>query len=206
MRRLQERLAKIEAALAAPKNETRVAPEESGLRPSDETALAVAAESVADRLARGAPYITEERALERLGADPAKIAALKPFAEKGAPTAAALAGDFAKTAPSALKAAAPAESGGVMDRLMRNMSKVVKVTPAGETQGDDPAALISQIGATLDRGDIAAAMSLWARLPEPARRALQGWASGAEARLAADNAAQGILNDAMAKLAAGDKP
>lgn len=201
---LQERVGKVEAALAAPKSETRVAPE-NGPGRKDWTGLAVAAEAVAARLAAGAPYAAEESALERLGADPAKLAALKPFAEHGAPTAAALAGRFAKAAPEASKAVAPKESGGVIDRLMSNMSRVVKITPVGATPGDDPAALLSQIAAALDRGEIGAAMALWSRLPEPARKASQDWAAAARARLAADAAAQDILNDAMAKLAAADK-
>jgi hypothetical protein len=202
---IQARLAKIEAALAAPKNETRAAPENAPPSREDWTSLAVAAQAVSARLASGAPYPTEEAALERLGADPAKTAALKPFAEKGAPTAGALAASFAKVAPDALKEAAPKESGGVMDRLMNNMSKVVKITPVGEVPGDDPPALVSQIAAALERGDVAGAAALWARLPEPARKASQDWAAAAQARLAADAAAQGILNDAMTKLARADK-
>jgi hypothetical protein len=202
---LEERLAKIEATLAAPKNESRLAPEASAPRRSDGAALAVAAEAVSGRLAAGAPYSAEQGALERLGADPAKTAALKPFAESGAPTGAALAAGFAKIAPDALKAAAPTGGGGVMDRLMSNMSKIVKITPVGATAGDDPAALISQVEAALDRGEIDGAMALWARLPEPMRRASRDWASGAQARLAADAAAQSILSDAMTKLASGDK-
>jgi hypothetical protein len=202
---LEERLAKIEATLAAPKNETRLAPEASAPRRSDGAALAVAAEAVSSRLAAGAPYSAEQGALERLGADPAKAAALKPFAESGAPTGAALAAGFAKIAPDALKAAEATGSGGVMDRLMSNMSKIVKITPVGATAGDDPAALISQIEAALDQGEIDVAMALWARLPEPMRRASHDWASGAQARRAADAAAQSILSDAMTKLASGDK-
>jgi hypothetical protein len=201
---VESRLAKIESALAAPKNETRVAPDAAPTR-ADWTGLAVAAEAVSARLAAGAPYSTEEAALERLGANPAKIAALKPFAEKGAPTAAALAAGFAKVAPDALKAVAPKENGGVMDRLMSNMSKVIEITPVGEVPGDDPPALVSQIAAALDRGDIGGATARWALLPEPARKVSQDWAAAAQARLAADAAAQGVLNDAMAKLAAGDK-
>jgi hypothetical protein len=202
---IENRLAKIESALAAPKNETRAPADAAAPARADWTGLAVAAQAVSARLASGAPYPTEEAALERLGADPAKIAALKPFAEKGAPTAAALAAGFAKIAPDALKAAAPKESGGVMDRLMSNMSKVVKITPVGEVRGDDPPALVSQIAAALERGDVGGAMALWARLPEPARKASEDWAAAAQARLAADAAAQGVLNDAMTKLAAGGK-
>jgi hypothetical protein len=202
---LENRLAKVEAALATPKIETRVAPEENHARQGETAAAAVAAEAIAERLAAGSPYPAELSALERVGADAAKVAALKPFAEKGAPTAGALASDFAKVAPDALKAANSKESGGVMDRLMSNMGKVVKITPVGETAGDDPAAIVSQIAASLDRGRIDAAMALWARLPEPSRRASQDWANSAQARLAADAAAQDVLNDAMTKLASSEK-
>jgi hypothetical protein len=201
----ENRLAKVEATLATPKSETRVAPEENHARRDEAAALAVAAEAIFERLGAGAPYAAEQSALERLGADTAKVAALKPFAERGAPTAAALASSFAKIAPDALKAAGSKESGGVMDRLMSNMSKVVKITPVGETAGDDPAAIVSQIVAALDRGRIDAAMALWARLPEPSRHASQDWANSAQARLAADAAAQDVLNDAMAKLASSEK-
>jgi hypothetical protein len=201
---IETRLAKIEGMLAAPKNESRVAPETTAMR-RDWTGLAVAAEAIAARLGSGAPYPAEQGALERLGADPTKLGALKAFAEKGAPTAAALAASFAKVAPDALKAAEPKESGGVMDRLMSNISKVVQITPIGEQPGDDPVALASQIHGALDRGNIGGAMALWARWPEPAQHASQDWAAGAQARLAADAAAQDVLNDAMAKLAAGDK-
>jgi hypothetical protein len=202
---LENRLTKVEAALAAPKIETRVAPEENHARQGETAAAAVAAEAIAERLTSGAPYPSELTALERVGADPAKIAALKPFAEKGAPTAAALASSFDKVAPDALKAANAKESGGVMDRLMSNMGKVVKITPVGETAGDDPSAIVSQIAASLDRGHIDDAMALWARLPEPSRRASQDWANSAQARLAADAAAQDVLNDAMTKLASSEK-
>jgi hypothetical protein len=202
---LENRLAKVEAALAAPKVETRVAPEENHARQDATAASAVAAEAISERLATGAPYPAELSALERVGADAAKLAALKPFAEKGAPTAGALASSFAKVAPEAVRAANSKESGGVMDRLMSNMGKVVKITPVGETAGDDPAAIVSQIAASLDRGHIDAAMALWARLPEPSRRASQDWANSAQARLAADAAAQDVLNDAMTKLASSEK-
>jgi hypothetical protein len=198
---LNQRLDKLERALATPKTENRV-PAESAPPGRDGAGLAVVAQALSDRLGAGAPFPLAQAALEHLGADPAKLAILKPFSEKGAPTAAALAADFAKISPVALAAAAPQGSGGVMDRLMANMSKVVRVTPVGEVAGDDPTALVSQIGAALGRGQIAPALAAWMRLPEPARQASQEWASAAQSRLAADKAAQGVLDDALASLAA----
>jgi hypothetical protein len=89
----------------------------------------------------------------------------------------------------------------VIERLTSNMSKLVKITPVGETSGDEPAALVSQISAALGRGEIGAAVALWTRLPAPARQASEQWAAGAKARLAADGAAEGLLSDAIAELA-----
>ena len=199
---VNQRIDKLEGALAAPKSETR-APAESVAPSRDWAALAVVAQALGDRLRAGAPFAPEQAALERLGADPARLTALKPLAEKGAPTTTALASDFARIAPSLL-AAGPTKSGGAIDRLFANMSKVVRVTPVGEIAGDDPAALVSQIGAALERGRLGPALAVWERLPEAARQASQEWAGAAKARLAADQAAQGVVDDAIARLAAAN--
>lgn len=196
-----QRLDRLEATLAAPKTESR-APAESVAPGRDAAGLAVVAQALLDRLRAGAPFPVEATALDHLGADPVKLAALKPLAAHGAPSAAALAADFARVAPAVLAAAATPAAGGVVDRLLANMSKVVRVTPIGEVAGDDPAALVSQIDAALGRGQVAAALAAWARLPEPARRASQDWADAAQSRVGADKAAQDILDEAMVRLAA----
>src|SRR5262249_55142802 len=123
---LEARLVKLEAALQAPKSETRAAPDSSAERPRDWTALAIAAEATSMRVASGLPYAAALAGLERLGVDANKVAALKPFAERGAPTAVTLESEFEKVAPEILRASAQKPSGGVMDRLMSNMGKVVK--------------------------------------------------------------------------------
>src|SRR5260370_869063 len=173
-----QRLAKVEQALAAPQTANRL-PAEAAPPKRDGARLAVVAEALRARLAAGAPFPLEAAALEHLGADPAKLAILKPLAEKGAPSAATLAADFAKVASAALAAATPEKSGGVIDRLFANMGKVVKVTPVGEVAGDDPTALISQINAALGRGDAASALAAWGRLPHAARPAPKAWAAEA---------------------------
>jgi hypothetical protein len=198
---IDQRLAKLENALAAPKTENRVAAE-TGAPGHDAAGLAVVAQALGDRLRVGAPFPLEKTALEHLGADPAPLAILKPLAEKGAPTVSALAADFAKIVPTITAASEPQASGGVWDRLMLNMSKAVRVTPVGEVPGDDSTALVSRINGALGRGDLASAIAAWTRLPEPARQASQEWADQAKSRLAADRATQGILDDAMARLAA----
>jgi hypothetical protein len=197
---LEARISALEAALAAPKSASRAPPEE-GVASKESPALAVVAEALADNLRNGRPFPLEESALERLGVAEAKLAPLKPLAEHGAPTPASLAADFRAVAPAVLASVAAAPKEGVMDRLMANMSKVVKVTPVGEIAGDDPAALVSQIEGALDHGDVARAISAWDRLPDPARQASKDWALAARTRQAAQAAAQSLVAEAMAALA-----
>ena len=198
---LGDRIGKIEAALAAPKTESRVPPTEVAPK-SDPAAQAIAALALEQRLRAGEPFAAEWAALSRLGADGAALATLKPYSDTGAPTAAALAASFAKIAPSLVAADNPETGDGVMDKMLDHMRKLVRVRAVGEVAGDDPAALVSQIEAALARGQAASALGIYARLPEPARKAGADWAKTADARVAADAAAQSLRESAIGRLAA----
>ena len=92
------RMEKLEAMLNQPKAETR-APIKTP--PAAAPAVAAVAGLVLEqRLVKGEPYSQEFATLGRLGADPDALAALKPFADGGAPTPAALEASFAKIARS----------------------------------------------------------------------------------------------------------
>lgn len=197
---VEARLAKLEAALAAPKAETRVAPDEVAPRP-DAAAEGIAALALEQQLAAGRPFSTEWSALSRLGADSAALAALKPFAETGAPSASALAAAFAKVATSAMAAAEPAPASGLLDKLAAEAGRMVKVHPVGEVVGDDPQALATQIQAALARGQIEAAFALWKKWPESARKASAEWGRSLEGRAGADAAAKALREGALARLA-----
>ena len=149
---VKDRLDKIEGQLAAPKSETRVAPEKPTAS-DNPAAVAIIAEALREKLASGAPFATEFGALESLGVEPAKLAALKPLVN-GAPTGPALAASFEAVRSKALAAAAPKEEGGIGERLFAHLRGLVQVRNLGETAGDDPAALASQIEADSRRGDI----------------------------------------------------
>ncbi len=196
---LGDRLVKVEAALAAPKVETRVAPTETPPK-ADPAAQAIAAIALERRLGAGEPFAAEWAALSRLGADSAALAALKPYADSGAPTVAALAASFAKIAPSLVAAANPEKPEGAFGTLRDELRGLVRVRAVGEVAGEDPAALVSQIQSALARGDLSAALGIYARLPEPARKASADWAKTAEARAAADPAARTLGEAAIGKL------
>ena len=201
---LAARLDKIEAALAAPKSESRVAPEKPA--PADNaSAIAIIAGEIEDKLAAGAPFGTEAAALQRLGVDPAQLASLQAVAG-GAPTGSALAESFDAVAPQVLAAASPAESGGVLDRLLAHIHGLVRVHVLGESAGDDPEAIVSRIGAECRRGDIAGAVAAFDKLPAAARQGAGDWPVKARARQAADAALQSIREAAVGRLAGGARP
>jgi hypothetical protein len=201
---LAARLDKIEAALAAPKSESRVAPEKPA--PADNSsAIAIIAGEIEDKLAAGAPFGTEAAALQRLGVDPAQLASLQAVAG-GAPTGSALAESFDAVAPQVLSAASPAESGGVLDRLLAHIHGLVRVHVLGESAGDNPEAIVARIGAECRRGDIAGAVAAFDKLPAAARQAAGDWPVKARARQAADAALQSIREAAVGRLAGGARP
>ncbi len=197
---LGDRLGKMEAALAAPKSEARLAAAE--VAPNrDAAAAAILAISLNERLNAGAPFAEELAALARLGADGGKVSALKPFADAGAPTLAALGAAFAKIAPAVVAAATPPSSGGMMDRLFDHLRGLVRVRKVGEVGGDE-ATLVSNVSAALARGDLDAAIQAYGRLPDAARLAGRDWVDAAQARRAAGAAALSLRADAILRLAA----
>jgi hypothetical protein len=198
------RVDKVEAALATPKTETRVAAEKPAAE-DNAANIAIIAEVAEERLRSGAGFAPELAALQRLGVDSAALAPLQAVVN-GAPTNSALAASFSAVAPHVLAAAAPAETGGVADRFLAHLHNLVKVRELNETAGDDPQALVSQIEAMSRRGDIAAALASFDKLPEAARKAAGDWPTLARARQTADEALQSIREGAVGRLAGGSKP
>jgi hypothetical protein len=147
----------------------------------------------------------ELTALQRLGVEPGGLAALRTVVN-GAPKGAALAASFEAIAPKVLAATSHEEKGGVVDRFLAHIHGLVRVRDLSETPGDDPEALVSQVVADSRRGDIAGALGAFAKLPEPARQAAEGWATQARATQAADAALQAIRDAAIGRLSGGAKP
>jgi len=197
---LADRVEKLEAALATQKSEARADPvaKEKTLDP---VAEAVAAISLAQRLGEGAPFATEFAALSKAGADAGALAALKPYADSGAPTPGKLAAAFAKIAPGLSAPAKTEGKGEVVDEVMDKLRGLVKVHVVSEVPGDDPAALASQISAALARGDVAAALAIEAKLPEPARTAAAPWAADAHGLENATAAARTLAETALKRFA-----
>ncbi len=199
---LDGRLGKVEGQLAAPKDGQRLT-EARAVGSADETRatpIALVGQAVVGAIADGRPYGADLAALQALGADPAATARLAPLAEAGAPTVAALEQRWAAVRGKVLAAVKPAETGSAFDRFAANARALVQVRRVGEVQGDDPAALVSQVDAALEAGDVPAALAAWSKLPQAGQDASRDWAAAARGRVDALEAAQDVVARAIATL------
>ncbi len=198
---LDQRLARLEGPTdTAPKSGARVAMAKGASESA--ASVAVLALSLEQRFAAGAPFTAELAALSQLGVGVDALAPLKPFAESGAPSLSALAASWAKVAPAVVAAAPPPERSG-WDRLIDHMRALVRIRRVGEAAGSDESdPPVARIGAALERGDLAAALEAYDRLPEASRAAGAAWADAAKARAAAVKAATALRADAIGGLAA----
>jgi hypothetical protein len=157
------------------------------------------ADRLSDALRTGAPFGDILKGLQRFQTDPARLAALEPFAKDGAPTAAALAQSFQPLSERILRETGPS-SDSWSDRLLRMMERVITIRPVDEPGSNSPSSLVARIRSALSRGAFAEAAAAWDALPEPGRRVSEEWGRQLKQRAAADNAARAIAADAIAAL------
>jgi hypothetical protein len=164
----------------------------------------VASDRVLDALRDGAPFPSALAALKRLNVDPQRLAALEPFAQSGAPTAAALAQESRPVGERMIaEARGPAISW--QDRLARMAEGIVTVRPLGDPSSETVAGLVARIQNALGRGAFGDAVSAWDALPEPARRTAEEFGRKLKARAAAEEAARALSNQALAALDASTR-
>ncbi|MDJ1159786.1 hypothetical protein QNA08_16295 [Chelatococcus sp. SYSU_G07232] len=215
------RLAQVEAALAERGKATDGRLDEIERRLSvlarergDGRVQAAARALVAGRLAeaarRGEPFDAPLAGLAALGVDPARLASLKATAATGVATTAGLARDFAPLAAQIAAEPAPAAGAGLWDRLVASAARAFRVRPVDDGSGQGPgaqgpAALVARIESALAKGDPAAALTAWRMLPEPARRASEAWGRRLEARVAVDEMAAALQNEAVQALGAAGR-
>ena len=182
--------------------QARVAALEAGqTRTVNAAAAALAAASLAEATQGSGPFDAELAALERLMPLSAEVRALKPFAEGGAPSRAALAAEFdAAAARASIAARDPGETGGFLDRLRHALSSIVTIRQVGSTVGDAPDAILARADAAVAEGDIAGALTLLRALPPKAAGAMAPWQSRALQRVAVDRQVAAIRARAISDL------
>ena len=121
-------------------------------------------------------------------------APLKEAAENGVPTMAVLREEFPDVARSALMAARAetpeSEVVGITGFFQRQLN-MRSVTPR---EGSDPDAVLSRVQAAVENGDLATALNEADGLPDAAKTVMADWLNAAEARKAAQDAANELAD------------
>ncbi|MDU0341583.1 uroporphyrinogen-III synthase [Bosea rubneri] len=159
----------------------------------------VLAERVRDAIGAGRPFQQDVAALAAGGIPATELTALEAVATSGAATRDALLAQFrSHRALFARESAPPASSWE--DKLLGLASRIVTIRPVGDTGANDPATLPIRLENALVQNDIATAATLWAQLPEPARRPSEAFGAALKQRAAAEAAIAGIARNAVAAL------
>ncbi|MBF9232930.1 COG4223 family protein [Microvirga alba] len=159
----------------------------------------VLAERLNDSVRAGTSYADVLATLKKVDGDAARLAPLEPFAERGAPTATALAQSFKPVSADILREDRAA-AGSWTDRLMRMADRIVTIRPVDQPGSTSVPSLVARIEQALARGDVVDAAAAWDALPEPARRMSEKWGILVKNRAAAEKAASAVASDALAAL------
>jgi hypothetical protein len=192
---LQQRIAALEQQASAAKSEiARVADLASASDRSARRALSAAV--LRDAVLRGAPFDDELAQAKSLGADATLLAPLQPFASTGVPSDEVLAQELSAILPGMEKAAAPAPTGGFLQRLQANASRLVRVRPVDAPAGDDPTTVLARLDVDAAHADINAALADLDKLTDAQRGPAQAWIEKARNRQAALAAVRQFAADA----------
>jgi hypothetical protein len=150
----------------------------------------------------GLPFAAELAAVKSLSGDAAAFAPLEPFAASGVPSAGSLGRELAALMPVIWKASRKDEpqAGTFLERLQSNAERIVRIRPAGEVAGDDPASVRARIEGRAGSADIRGALAELAKLPPDARAPAEAWIKKANARDAAIAAARNVAQTALSAL------
>jgi hypothetical protein len=160
--------------------------------------LAFAATALKAAVERGEPFAPELATVQALGAAPATLAPLAPFAASGVPSAGTLARELAELAPMLRpRGSAPREN--FLQRLQVNAEKLVRVRPVDEAASAD-ASGGARIDALAAQGDLAGALAELVKLPPAERAPAETWIKQAQARAAAIEASRRLAADSLAGL------
>lgn len=184
--------------------QARVAALEAGqTRTVNAAAAALAAASLAEATQGSGPFETELAALERLMPLSSEVRSLKPFAETGAPSRAALAAEFDTAAAKASTAARdPGPRAGFFARLRHALASIVTIRQVGSTVGTTPDAVLARANAAVAEGDVAGALRILRALPPEAAKAMASWQTRAQQRVAVDRLVAAIRAQAISDLMA----
>ncbi|MGH6912405.1 MAG: COG4223 family protein, partial [Geminicoccales bacterium] len=138
------------------------------------------------------PYQTQVQALTAMADDGAikqAAAELEPGAASGVPSLATLRQSFEPVANEIVHAARAPDGNNLIDRATDNLMRLVTVRPVGgDVRGDSVDARVARAEASLNEGDLAAAVAELDPLEGAPAEAAAAWLQQAKARLGAQQA------------------
>lgn len=192
----EKELAAARAALAQQRAEVETMIAQAAQMEADasESARQARAQAAATRLFTaldtGSGYASEVNELQSLGVT---VPEALMGASGGLVSLAVLQADFPPLAREALSAAREAEGGaGGLGGFLQRQLGARSLTPR---EGDDPDAILSRAEAALAVGNLEQVLAELASLPEAAQAPLTDWATQAQARLSALNAAEELAQN-----------
>lgn len=163
---------------------------------------AVAAAALSDAAQTSRPFLNELLTLERLTPDARDIAGLRPLAETGAPTLAALAAEFPEVADRAAAASrTSAADTSLLSRLGEALSALITVRRTGDLSGDSPDAILARAERRVAQGDIEAALNILKALPSGGQGATADWRERAQRRVEIERRISALRTAALRDLA-----
>lgn len=207
--------AELLAAVTALKDEVaalsaRIQALEDGSR-ADPTApaqaLVLGVTQLRSRLTGDSPFAAELAALETIAAGDATVMAalhrLKPHAEVGVPSEAALTARFAKVAQAVMSARSTSEAGGWLGAVKEGLGGLVTVrrtNPAEITDQVERAVAVAE--AALELGELGEAVQVLSEVQGAPGEAAAAWLGDAHARLDAEAALEDLHRHALTVLSA----
>ena len=163
---------------------------------------AVAAGALADAAQTSRPFPLELASLERLMPDSSLVAGLRPLAETGAPTRAALAAEFPDVAARAARAAhAPKPNASFLARAFAALGSLITVRRVDDFGGNSPDAILTRAERSVDNGDIEGALQQLRTLSPAAQAATADWRERAQRRVDIETRIAILRNAALRDLA-----
>lgn len=181
--------------------------EQSQDRARRAAAAAVAAAALADAAQSSRPFPTELAALERLMPQGQDLAGLRPLAETGAPTRAALAAEFPEVADHAAAASRTTqEETSLLSRISHALGALVSVRRTGDITGSGPDAVLARAERRVAEGDIEAALDQLRGLPAGGKAATADWRERAQRRVEIERRIATLRTAALSDLAEAQAP
>lgn len=165
-------------------------------------AAAIAAGALADAAEESGPFSAELATLERLTPDSPALARLRPLAETGAPTRAALAAEFPSVAARAAAASRSTEGGSFLARAVGALNSIITVRRVDDLTGAEADAVLARAERHVADGDLEGALQELKGLPASGQKAVAPWTEKARHRVEIEERIAALRTDALRELAA----